>query len=89
MGTVSRGASEEAIQALGGVVELTAAVRAQCAHGAIVLGEQCSICRMEFEDGEELRVLPCKHAEHAACLDQWLAVNRTCPICAHEVPSGK
>ena len=89
VGTVSRGASEEAIQALGGVVELTAAVRAQCAHGAIVLGEQCSICRMEFEDGEELRVLPCKHAEHAACLDQWLAVNRTCPICAHEVPSGK
>ena len=47
---------------------------------------QCSICRMEFDEDEEmLRVLKCGHAEHAECLDQWLAINKCCPLCQCEV----
>ena len=80
MGEVSRGASAEAITALRTVTYAEARNDA-----SLVLGEQCSICRMEWEEDDELRLLPCKHAEHAECLDQWLAVNKKCPVCAKEV----
>ena len=46
---------------------------------------QCSICRMEFEPEDTLRVLRCCHAEHAECVDQWLAVNKSCPLCQKEL----
>jgi hypothetical protein len=47
---------------------------------------------MEFEEDDVLRCLHCGHAEHAECLDQWLAINKSCPICLSEVvdvPSDK
>ena len=40
---------------------------------------------MEFEPSDELRVMRCGHAEHAECLDQWLAVNKSCPLCHKEI----
>ena len=46
---------------------------------------QCSICRFEYEEGDTLRVLRCGHAEHAECLDQWLAINKSCPLCQKEI----
>ena len=41
---------------------------------------------MEYEDDDELLILPCKHCEHAECLDQWLKVSKCCPVCQAEVP---
>ena len=32
----------------------------------------CCVCLGEFADGEELRTLPCGHAFHASCIDEWL-----------------
>lgn len=48
---------------------------------------QCSICLSKYEDGQELRFLPCDgaHHFHKACCDEWLAVNATCPICRHRL----
>lgn len=44
----------------------------------------CPICFCEFEDGDELRVLPCdnRHRFHSACIDPFLLnVSRLCPLC--------
>ncbi|KAG5192489.1 hypothetical protein JKP88DRAFT_293231, partial [Tribonema minus] len=41
----------------------------------------CAICLTEFEGGDELRVLRCAHAFHAACLAPWLRAHRDCPLC--------
>ena len=35
-------------------------------------GPQCTICITEFVAGEAVRMLPCMHKFHAACIDVWL-----------------
>ena len=42
---------------------------------------RCAICLEDYESGAVLRMLPCRHQYHAACLDKWLACKATCPIC--------
>merc|ERR1740130_1469879 len=41
----------------------------------------CPICLSDFDEEDEVRVLPCKHYFCKACIDEWLAVNSTCPTC--------
>ncbi|KAB8338825.1 hypothetical protein FH972_021769 [Carpinus fangiana] len=42
----------------------------------------CSICTEDFEKGQDIRVLPCDHKFHPACVDPWLLdVSGTCPLC--------
>lgn len=41
----------------------------------------CSICTEDFKTGEDVRVLPCHHKYHPACIDPWLLnVSGTCPL---------
>ncbi|XWS50376.1 hypothetical protein CRYUN_Cryun12cG0082700 [Craigia yunnanensis] len=58
----------------------------------IVLGESrrmpkpddktCPICLSEYWPKETLKSIPqCQHCFHADCLDEWLRLNATCPIC--------
>ncbi|CAL9211499.1 E3 ubiquitin-protein ligase ATL31-like [Musa acuminata AAA Group] len=43
---------------------------------------ECAVCLSEFEDDEELRLLPrCSHVFHTDCIDAWLASHVTCPVC--------
>lgn len=43
---------------------------------------QCPICFENFENGEILRDLPCKHKFHALCVDPWLLESSShCPLC--------
>jgi hypothetical protein len=45
------------------------------------LGLGCSICTDDFELGQDVRVLPCDHSFHPACIDPWLLnVSGTCPL---------
>lgn len=45
-------------------------------------GLSCSICTEDFERGQDVRVLPCNHSFHPACIDPWLLnVSGTCPLC--------
>lgn len=42
----------------------------------------CAICLCEYKDLEMMRMLPdCKHCFHLICVDAWLKLNATCPVC--------
>lgn len=42
----------------------------------------CSICLCEYMEEEMLRMMPeCKHYFHVYCLDAWLKLNGSCPVC--------
>ncbi|XP_039139195.1 receptor homology region, transmembrane domain- and RING domain-containing protein 1 isoform X2 [Dioscorea cayenensis subsp. rotundata] len=52
--------------------------------------ETCAICLEDYKDGERLRVLPCNHEFHSACVDSWLTKWGTfCPVCKHDLSSGE
>ncbi|KAI8025683.1 E3 ubiquitin-protein ligase [Camellia lanceoleosa] len=46
---------------------------------------ECCICLCPYEDGTELRELPCRHHFHCTCIDKWLYINATCPLCKFNI----
>ncbi|KAL5020406.1 hypothetical protein ScPMuIL_003298 [Solemya velum] len=50
--------------------------------------EKCTICLSEYEEGEDVRRLPCMHLFHIECVDQWLTTNKKCPICRVDIEVG-
>ncbi|PQM37735.1 hypothetical protein Pyn_22627 [Prunus yedoensis var. nudiflora] len=49
---------------------------------------ECSVCLSEFEEGDKIRELKCKHTFHQDCLDRWLQQYwATCPLCRTKVLS--
>ncbi|XP_058731435.1 E3 ubiquitin-protein ligase RING1-like [Vicia villosa] len=48
----------------------------------LIDGSDCSVCLSEFEEDENLRLLPkCNHAFHLPCIDTWLGSHTSCPMC--------
>lgn len=45
------------------------------------LEDDCAVCKDTMRRGEIIRVLPCQHKLHKACVDPWLENNQTCPNC--------
>lgn len=48
--------------------------------------ETCPICILDFEEGDNVRILPCEgqHRFHQTCVDPWLLeLSSSCPICRH------
>ncbi|KAK1409716.1 hypothetical protein QVD17_36245 [Tagetes erecta] len=42
----------------------------------------CSVCLSEYKAADVVRLLPeCGHLFHVGCIDTWLKVNATCPVC--------
>jgi hypothetical protein len=59
-----------------------------------MLRTQCQICLCDYEEGDDVRALPCMHAFHSACTESWLRVRLQCPNCLADMvqllsnPSG-
>eukprot|EP00742_Colponemidia_sp_Colp-10_P005196 GILJ01005550.1.p1 GENE.GILJ01005550.1~~GILJ01005550.1.p1 ORF type:complete len:428 (-),score=63.06 GILJ01005550.1:156-1439(-) len=70
MGSVSRGLTKQQIEAL--------------PSRMFRRGEEsvdCSVCQCELMEGDGVRTLPCSHIYHRGCIDRWLHVKKTCPLC--------
>ena len=48
-------------------------------------GVECAICQSAMSRADAVRLLPCRHAFHAACIDPWLGRSTCCPLCRAEV----
>ncbi|CAL9243203.1 unnamed protein product [Arabidopsis halleri] len=46
---------------------------------------QCSICLVDYAEGDKITTLPCKHIYHKDCISQWLKQNKVCCVCKAEV----
>ncbi|XP_074273053.1 E3 ubiquitin-protein ligase At1g63170-like [Silene latifolia] len=46
---------------------------------------ECVICLSAYEDGSDIRELPCRHHFHCTCIDKWLHMNATCPLCKYNI----
>ncbi|XP_024987457.1 E3 ubiquitin ligase BIG BROTHER-related [Cynara cardunculus var. scolymus] len=81
VGTESRGLSADSIASLRSVVYKT-----QNSHNGS--SETCVICRLDYEDGDNLILLSCKHSYHSECITNWLQINKVCPVCSTEVSTS-
>ena len=59
----------------------SAAVKRPQDHN-ISYGLGCSICLADYKPMDVIRLLPtCSHLFHVSCVDTWLKVHPTCPVC--------
>ena len=72
---------------------LTPNFERKCPHGNSPLIEpdvlqgqsMCSICLCDYDEDDEVVVLPCQHLFHDDCLNQWIANHYKCPLCNHDL----
>ncbi|KAB5561211.1 hypothetical protein DKX38_006168 [Salix brachista] len=49
-------------------------------------GNDCAICFNDIGIGSELGEMPCKHGFHSGCIEQWLRIHGSCPVCRFAMP---
>ncbi|KAE8023001.1 hypothetical protein FH972_008758 [Carpinus fangiana] len=69
VGTESRGLSADTIATLPSVNYKSGSSQ----NGS---NDSCVICRLDYEDGETLTLLSCKHSYHSECINNWLKINK-------------
>lgn len=50
--------------------------------------DNCAVCLEPFNNNQCLRVLPCLHEYHRECVDPWLLLQHTCPLCKRSILSS-
>ncbi|XP_062107941.1 E3 ubiquitin ligase BIG BROTHER-related [Humulus lupulus] len=81
VGTESRGLSADTIATLPTVKYKTGGSQ----NGS---NDSCVICRFDYEDEETLTLLSCRHSYHPECINNWLNINKVCPVCSVEVSTS-
>ncbi|GFH26896.1 RING-type domain-containing protein [Haematococcus lacustris] len=71
--------------------ELAALPRTCCEPGhPLLLAEQsCAICLADFTVGDCLMALHCGHQLHQPCLEEWLRLRASCPLCKATLPGAE
>ncbi len=50
-------------------------------EGSAWAGEMCTVCMAKYEVDDLVKVLPCEHAFHKECIEQWFSNSSTkCPL---------
>ncbi|KAI5437420.1 hypothetical protein KIW84_023510 [Lathyrus oleraceus] len=47
---------------------------------------ECVVCLEEFEVGGVVREMPCEHRFHGTCIEKWLGIHGSCPVCRYQMP---
>ncbi|CAG2063623.1 unnamed protein product [Timema podura] len=59
----------------------------QVAQMGTVPNDKCPVCLKLHSLGEVVKVLPCNHSFHSACILPWLEKTNSCPLCRHQLPT--
>ncbi|CAB4264647.1 unnamed protein product [Prunus armeniaca] len=49
-------------------------------------GSECVICLEQFEIDGVAKEMPCKHRFHGGCIEKWLKIHGSCPVCRYNMP---
>ena len=80
---LSNGATQSAIDTATSVAKWS--VSAEDAVAPEEARPHCAVCQEALNEGERVRMLPCQHPFHAACVDDWLTSNASCPVCRADI----
>ncbi|CAH9079220.1 unnamed protein product [Cuscuta epithymum] len=47
---------------------------------------ECVICLEELAIGGVAKEMPCQHRYHKDCIEKWLGIHGSCPVCRYEMP---
>lgn len=91
-------AAEDAVNRLPGVLVTHEIIERQGSFSTPVddfgdkIGEnkrliECTVCKDEFNIGDEGVSMPCSHLFHRECITPWLKAHNSCPTCRFELPT--
>lgn len=46
---------------------------------------ECPVCKETYKQRDKMCLTPCKHVFHNECLEKWVAIAPTCPVCRNVV----
>ncbi|KAG9147346.1 hypothetical protein Leryth_021416, partial [Lithospermum erythrorhizon] len=47
---------------------------------------ECVVCLEDWEVGQVAKEMPCKHRFHGDCIEKWLKIHGSCPVCRFNMP---